>query len=156
MTAHPTDAWAAQQRREATPFGEGPKYLFRDNASKYGLAFARAASGARIKVLKTPVATPNANAVCERFQKSVRRECLDRLFILSQRHLYRIIQTCVSYFNQEHPHQGLDQRIPISSDSISPALYNSQPICVFLFWEDFSMCTAERHEQAKNDLWCTL
>ncbi|MEP7289665.1 MAG: integrase [Chloroflexota bacterium] len=99
VTTHPTDAWAAQQLREATPFGKGPKYLIRDNDSKYGVAFARAAAGARIKVLKTPVAAPNANAVCERFQKSVRRECLDHLFVLSQRHLYRIIHVYVSYFN---------------------------------------------------------
>ncbi|MEP7284840.1 MAG: hypothetical protein ABI947_03620 [Chloroflexota bacterium] len=59
-------------------------YLIRDNDGKYGAEFARAAAGAKIKVLKTPVAAPNANAVCERFQKSVRRERLDHLFVLNQ------------------------------------------------------------------------
>jgi len=77
VTAHPTDTWAAQQLREATPFGQGPKYLIRDNDSKYSVEFARVAAGVGIKVLKTPVEAPNANTVCERFQKSVRRECLD-------------------------------------------------------------------------------
>src|SRR5260221_8942416 len=98
VTAHPTDAWIAQQLREATPFGQGPKYLVRDNDSTYGVAFAQIAAGAGIKVLKIPVAEPNANAVCERFQKSVRRDCLDHLFVLSQRHLHRIIQAYVSLF----------------------------------------------------------
>jgi len=131
VTAHPTDAWAAQQLREATPFGEAPKYLIRDNDSKYGVAFARAAAGAGIKVLKTPVAAPNANAVCERFQKSVRRECLDHLLVLSQRHLYRMIKAYVSYFNQERPHQGIGQRIPTPSVLACPASDVSQPITAF-------------------------
>ena len=97
VTAHPTDAWAAQQLREATPFGKGPRFLIRDNDSKFGLEFARVAAGAGIKVLKTPVAAPNANAVCERFQESVRRECLDHLSVLGQRHLYRMIKAYVTY-----------------------------------------------------------
>jgi transposase InsO family protein len=71
VTRSPSDAWVAQQLREATPFGQGPKYLIRDNESKYGPAFARVAAGAGIKVLKTPVKAPNANAICERFSRSV-------------------------------------------------------------------------------------
>lgn len=131
VTAHPTDAWAAQQLREATPFGEGPNYLIRDNDSKYGAGFAQAAAGAGIKILKTPVAAPNANAVCERFQKSVRRECLDHLFVLSQGHLPRMIKAYVSYFNQERPHQMIGQRIPTSSIPASSASDTSQPITAF-------------------------
>ncbi len=79
VTAHPTDAWAAQQLREATPFGEGPSYLSRANDRQYGVEFAPAAAGAGIKVLNTPVEAPNANAVGERFQESVRRERLEHL-----------------------------------------------------------------------------
>jgi putative transposase len=84
VTAHPTDAWTAQQLREATPFGQGPKYLIRDNDNKYSWEFAGVAAGAGITVLKTPVAAPNANAVVERFQGSVRRECLDHMLVLGQ------------------------------------------------------------------------
>jgi putative transposase len=82
-------------------------------------------------MLKTPVAAPNANAVCERFQKSVRHECLDHLFVLSQRHLYRMIKAYVSYFNQERPHQGITQRIPTSSAHASPASDAIQHIMTF-------------------------
>jgi hypothetical protein len=66
VTAHPTDEWAAQQLREATPFEQRPKYLIRDNDAKFGSHFKQAAEGSGIKVLKTPIKAPNANANCER------------------------------------------------------------------------------------------
>ena len=60
VTRNPTDEWTAQQLREATPFGEGPGFLIRDNDKKYGTSFERAASG--IEVLETPYRAPRANA----------------------------------------------------------------------------------------------
>ncbi len=131
VTAHPTDAWAAQQLREATPFGQGPRFLIRDNDGKYGPEFARVADGAGIKILKTPVAAPNANAVVERFQKSVRRECLDHLFVFGERHLHRLIKAYVTYFNLERPHQGLDQGLPIPSTPLTPGSADAQSIRAF-------------------------
>ena len=79
VTRHPTDAWVAQQLREATPFGTAPRFLLRDNDGKFGAEFARVAAGSRIEVLRTPIRAPRANAACERFLGSVRRECLDRM-----------------------------------------------------------------------------
>ncbi len=77
VTQHPTDAWVAQQLREATPYGERPRFLLRDNDGKFGPTFARVAIGSRITVLRTPLRAPRANATCERFLGSVRRACLD-------------------------------------------------------------------------------
>lgn len=77
VTRHPSDAWVAQQLREATPYGQAPRFLIRDNDSKFGPLFARVADGSGIKILKTPYHAPRANACCERFLGSVRRECLD-------------------------------------------------------------------------------
>jgi len=79
VTCSPTDAWAAQQLREATPYGQAPKYLIRDNDSKFGSCFARVATTSGIEILKTPVHAPRANAICERYLRSVRQECLDHL-----------------------------------------------------------------------------
>lgn len=110
VTRAPSDAWVAQQLREATPFGEGPKYLIRDNDDKFGAQFKRVAAG--IKILKTPVHAPKANAICERFLGSVRRECLAHFLMLSERHLRRIVTAYVTYFNQSRPHQGIEQQIP--------------------------------------------
>ncbi len=77
ITRHPTDAWVAQQLREATPYGQRPKYLIRDNDGKYGPAFARVAAATGIEELRTAYRAPRQNATCERFLGSVRRECLD-------------------------------------------------------------------------------
>ena len=76
VTRSPEDAWVAQQLREATPFGEGPRFLVCDNDNKYGLEFGRVAADTGIRLLHTPVAAPKANAFCEQRLGSVRRECL--------------------------------------------------------------------------------
>jgi transposase InsO family protein len=65
-------------------------------------------------VITTPVEAPRANAICERFVGSVRRECLDHLLVFGQGHLRRVLKDYVDYFNTLRPHQGLAQRIPIA------------------------------------------
>src|SRR6266568_4353267 len=115
VTRSPTDSWMAQQLREATPYGQAPKYLIRDNDSKFGSCFARVARTSRIEILKTPYHAPRANAICERFLRSVRQECLDHLLILHERQLQHVLNGYVVYFNQARPHQGIQQRIPNSS-----------------------------------------
>jgi len=112
ITKFPTDEWTAQQLREATPWGKGPKYLIHDRDNKYGLHFSAIASGSGIKELKTPYRSPRANAYCERFMGSLKRECLDHSLIYHDRHLRRVVNEYTAYFNQERPHQGIEQRIP--------------------------------------------
>ncbi len=112
VTRRPTDAWVAQQLREATPFGVGSKFLIRDNDNKFGTLFNRVGKWTGIEVLKIPFRTPRANATCERFFGSVRRECLDHLLIFTERQLYRVAREYVEYFNRVRPHQGLGQQIP--------------------------------------------
>jgi len=82
VTRSPTDTWTAQQLREATAYGVGPKYLIRDNDSKFGVTFTRVAKTSGITILKSPYHASRANAICERFLGSMRRECLDHLLIL--------------------------------------------------------------------------
>jgi transposase InsO family protein len=92
VTRQPTDAWVAQQLREATPFGQGPKHLIRDNDDKYEVRFAKVAAGTNIDVITTPFHAPRANAICERFIGSVRRECLGWLLIWGENHLHRVLR----------------------------------------------------------------
>ena len=87
VTTSPTDEWTAQQLREATPWGQGPKYLLHDRDSKYASHFSAVAAGSGIKELRTPYRAPRANGVCERYMGSLRRECLDHTLILHDRHL---------------------------------------------------------------------
>jgi putative transposase len=117
VTRSPSDLWVAQQLREATPYGQAPKYLICDNDSKFGSCFRRVAKTSGIKLLKTPYHAPRANAVCERFLRSVRQECLDHLLILQERQLQRVLNEYVTYFNQARPHQGIGQQIPEPSRS---------------------------------------
>ena len=102
----------AQQLREATPEGRAPKYLIRDNDSKFGPAFARVAEANGILVQRTAYQAPRMNATCERFLGSLRRECLDHVLILGERHLRRVLREYVHYFNHLRPHQGLGQQLP--------------------------------------------
>jgi transposase InsO family protein len=111
-TRTPTQQWTAQQLRNATPFGEGPRFLIRDRDNKFGADFDRAAEGLGTRVVKTAVRTPDMNATCERFLGSVRRECLDHLIILTERQLLGVLTEYVRYFNDARPHQSLDQNSP--------------------------------------------
>jgi transposase InsO family protein len=112
VTRSPTDDWTAQQLRAATPWGKGPKYLIRDRDNKYGPRFLSVAEGTGIKVLKTPVRAPKANAVCERFIGSLKRECLDHVLTLHSYQLHRVVREYVHYHNHFRPHQGIGQRLP--------------------------------------------
>jgi putative transposase len=118
VTRSPTDAWVAQHLREATPYGQAPKYLIRDNDNKFGPGFARVVTTSGIEILKTPYHAPRANAVCERFLRSVRQECLDHLLILEEKQLQRVLHAYVGYFNQARPHQGMAQHIPQQQRSV--------------------------------------
>ncbi len=120
VTRHPTDAWVAQQLREATPFDQRPRYLIHDRDSKYGSAFARVAVASDIAELQTAYRAPRQNANCERFLGSVRRECLDHLLVLGEAHLRGVLRAYVAYDNRARPHQGLHQQVPDVSSRERP------------------------------------
>jgi putative transposase len=112
VTRHPTDAWVAQQLREATPCGRQPRYLLRDHDRTYGHVVTRAAEVRGIDVLRTAHHAPTEHAVCERFLGSVRRACLDHVLVVREAHLRRVRREDVASVNTARPHQGLRQRIP--------------------------------------------
>jgi len=129
VTRSPTDLWVAQQLREATPYRQAPKYLIRDNDRKFGLHFARVATTRGIRVLRTPYRTPRANAVCERFLGSVRRECLDHFLIFHEKQLSRVLRAYITYFNQARPHQGVQQRILDPLALSAPLSHQPSKVC---------------------------
>ena len=133
VTRYPTDAWAAQQLREATPYCSGPRYLMRDNDDKFGKRFAAVAEGTEIEFVKIPPRSPNLNPICERFLGSVRRDCLDHVIIRNERQLHRVLKEYVEiYFNRARPHQGLRQRIPVPQSQSDPRMREKVvPIPIF-------------------------
>ena len=87
-----------------------PRFLIRDRDKKFGEAFGRVVKGTSIDVLLTPYRSPQANAICERFWGSLRRECLDFFILLGERHLGRVVREYVTFYNGARPHQSADSR----------------------------------------------
>jgi transposase InsO family protein len=127
VTRNPTDEWTAQQLREATPYGAGPRYLIRDNDSKFGAACSRVATISGIKQLRIAYKAPKMNSYCERFLGSVRRECLDHLLIRGEQHRHERINEYVAYFNSSRPHQGIAQAIPAMTEGQDKQLVAELP-----------------------------
>jgi putative transposase len=126
-TRHPTQAWTAQQLRNATMDGDAPAVLLRDRDDKFGPAFDRVAQGVGTKVIRTAVRAPNMDSVAERFVSSARRELLDHVLLVDDRHLASLLCRYQTYFNESRPHQGLGQRIPARPVT---AIDPSKPIAV--------------------------
>jgi len=114
VTAHPTAAWAAQQIREAFP-GDGtePRYLLRDRDGAYGDVFQRVVRGTGIREILTAPQSPWQNPYAERVIGSIRRECLNHLIILGERHLRSILSEYVNYYNVSRPHLSLERNAPV-------------------------------------------
>ncbi len=90
VTREPTQAWVAQQWRDATPYGQVPRFVIWDNDGKYGHEFDQTVQAYGTEVIHTPYRVPRANAVCERFLRSARQECLNHVLIFGERQLLRI------------------------------------------------------------------
>ena len=120
VTAQGAAPWVWRQWLEATPWGQQPRYLIRDRDRSYGGAFIGKARAIGIKTVLTAVWAPQANASAERVVGTLRRECLDHLMIVNERHLRLVLREYVAHYNHVRPHQALelwapDDRRPRSS-----------------------------------------
>jgi len=116
-TAHPDAAWVTQQARQMTwelHDRELPmRYLIHDHDTKFTGLFDTVFESEGIEIVDIPFEAPNANAIAERWVRSVREECLDKLIILNERHLRRVLSEYLAYYSARRPHQGLDQDSPL-------------------------------------------
>lgn len=126
-TAHPTQIWVTQQARQALWKLDKQemdiRFLIHDRDTKFSASFDTLFQSKSIHIIKTPIQTPNANAYAERWVRSIREECLDKLLILNEKHLTHIMTEYVNYYNTARPHQGIQQNIPIAPDSSSESGY---------------------------------
>lgn len=124
-TPRPTSAWVSQQARNLTwELGDAGdrelpvRFLIHDRDAKFTSSFDTVFASEGIETVLTPYRCPKANAVAERWVRTVREECLDRLLIVGEAHLRRVLVEYISYYNERRPHQGIGQRIP--APQVSP------------------------------------
>jgi putative transposase len=123
-TVTPDAAWVTQQARHLAvtlPDADARfRFLVRDRDSKFTRDFDEIFRSEAVKVLRTPVRAPRANAYAERWVRTVRTECLDWLLILNRRHLERVLQVYVRHYNHQRPHRGLRLSTPEGPRQLEP------------------------------------
>jgi putative transposase len=117
VTAHPTAEWTAQQFREAIPGDHSYRFLIHDRDSIFSTEVDQTVENLSLKVLRTPVRAPQANAYCERLIGTMRRECLDFMIPLTESHLRAILREWIRHYNYARPHRSLGPGLPTSGPS---------------------------------------
>ena len=114
VTARPCSAWVTQQARNLAIEDRlvKAKFLIRDRDAKYSGPFDEVFRCEGVRVIRTPIRSPKANAFAERFVRTVRQECLDHVLVLGGRHLGQILREYVRHYNKERPHRGLSLATP--------------------------------------------
>ncbi len=114
VTDHPTERWTAHQMVEAFPWETAPSYLLRDRDAVYGCAFRDRVAGLGITEVPTAPRSPWQNPYVERLIGSVRRECLDHVVVLNERHLHHILGKYFDYYHRTRTHLSLGKDSPRS------------------------------------------
>jgi len=112
VTEYPTAHWTAQQIIDAFPDDSGPSYLLRDHDQIYGEHFRRRVKGMRIEEVIISLHSPWQNPFAERLIGSIRRECLNHVLVLGERHLRRILTGYFGYYHQARTHLSLAKDTP--------------------------------------------
>jgi putative transposase len=108
----PTARWTGQQIVEAFPWDTAPSYLIRDRDGKFGHEFNRRVSSLEIEQILTSPHSPWQNPYVERVIGSIRRECLDHVIVLNERHLRSVLRDYPDYYHRSRSHLGLGKDCP--------------------------------------------
>jgi transposase InsO family protein len=114
VTAHPTSEWIANQITEACGWEQAPQYLIRDRDGAYGEVFIRRLRSMGIRDRPTSPWSPWQNGYAERLIGSIRRECVDHIIVLGERHLRHVLLSYMQYYNEVRTHLSLNKDAPVS------------------------------------------
>jgi len=112
VTKHPTSPWIVQQLREAFPFGSAPRFVIFDRDAKYGLEVPAAVRSLGVNPVRTSFESPWQNGVAERWVGSCRRDLLDHIIAVDERHLKRLLAEYIRYYHEDRTHLGLAKETP--------------------------------------------
>ena len=113
VTAHPSADWTLQQLREVVGNNDGHhKYVIHDRDRIFATHLDDSIRALGVEVLRSPIASPKANSICERVIGTIRRECLDWMIPLSEAHLQSILKSWVEHYNRGRPHSSLGPGVP--------------------------------------------
>jgi putative transposase len=122
VTVHPKGAFVTQVARnlmgDLADRDRSVMFLIRDRDTNFTTSFDEVFRSEGIRVIKNPVRLPRANAFAERWVRTVRTECLDRMLILGRGHLERVLRECVGHYNRQRPHRGIDLGVPTPAGAI--------------------------------------
>jgi hypothetical protein len=116
VTSHPTSEWATQQLKNAFYDSEIPKYLISDRDCRFGNLFKNSVSDFGIREIVTAYRSPWQNGYVERVIGSIRREFLDHLIVMNEKHLRKLLTEYVHYYNNQRTHLGFDKECPESRE----------------------------------------
>jgi putative transposase len=128
VTEHPTAEWTVQQFRSCVIGDKLYRFVVHDRDAVFSPARDRSLKSMSLQVLKTPYRVPQANAFCERLIGTVRRECLDHLIAINERHLRTILAEWVRHYNEGRPHASLGHGLPESSALPAPRAVGHDPL----------------------------
>ncbi len=112
VTDSPTAQWTARQLVQAFPWDTAPRFLLRDRDAIYAEEFRRTVRNLRIEDVPTAPYSPWQNPYVERLIGSIRRECLDHVIILNEKHLRRVLREYLAYYAESRTHLGLEKDCP--------------------------------------------
>jgi len=112
VTANPTAAWTLQQLRETIPSDHEYRFIIHDHDAIFSAELNASLTRLGLRVITTPVRSPQANSLCERLIGTLRRECLDWIIPLSEGHLSKVLASWLAHYNRGRPHSSLGPGIP--------------------------------------------
>jgi putative transposase len=126
ITANPDGVWTTQAARnflmDLIERGTSVKFLVRDRAGQFTASFDAVFQAEGIRILASPPQAPRANAICERMIGTLRRELFDRLLIVDEHHLRRVLTEYLRHYNAARPHRSLGQLAPAQAGTRPPEI----------------------------------